>query len=360
MKKIYYLISTIFLMVVLFTLGVDPVSANEFKFSVTPIPSSKQIDSKVTYFDLKLKPKEQETLQVELANATDKEVVVDVSLNPARTNGSGVVEYRENKLKNTQNIPFDIKQYVEFPKQVKLAKHSKQKISFKVTMPDKGFDGILASGIQFREHGQEEKNKSNKNAIAINNTFSYVLALLIQQGSKTVTPQIVSDKASMETQQGRSDVILSLENKSSTYLNKMAIDADVYHEGEEKPVTGLIKKDMQFAPNSIMDYRISMGSNLVKPGKYTVKGTLYGEKSTLGTYEYNGQKYKYKFDINESFLVDGQKAKELNKDNVLIEKKEDNKVWIYFIIGLILLLLMAIGFIIYILRREKSNREEKK
>jgi hypothetical protein len=356
MKKIYYLLSTIALMVVVLIIQTPAVFANEFSFSVNPIPSAKQVDKTVTYFDLNLKPKEQETVQVELGNATDKEVVVDISINSAKTNGSGVVEYRPNKLKNTSNLPIDITKIVDFPKQVTIPAKSSQTVSFKISMPDVAFNGLLASGIQFREHGQEAKNQGNKNAVAINNTFSYVLAMLIRENDQTVSPKIVSDKAFMDTQQGRSNVILQLENEAAGYLNKMAIDAHVYYENEKNPVVGLDKKDMQFAPNSIMNYRIGVGSYNVKPGKYTVKGTLYGDKSTLGTYEYNGEKYKYKLAINESFEVSGQKAKELNKKNVLI-KKEGPNIWMYLVIGLAILLVLAAGFIIYILKKEKKENE---
>lgn len=357
MKKIYYLLSIVTLMAIVLMTQAPSVFANEFNFSVTPVPSSKQIDKTVTYFDLNLKQKEQETVQVQLGNTTDKEVVVDISINSAKTNSSGVVEYRPNKLKNTANLPVDVSKIVEFPKQVKIPAKSNQAVSFKITMPDVAFDGILASGIQFREHGQEAKNQGDKDAVTINNTFSYVLAMLIRENDQTVQPKIVSDKAFMETQQGRSNVILRLENTANGYLNKMAIDADVYYEKETKPVIGLTKKDMQFAPNSIMDYRIGMGSNEIKPGKYTVKGTLYGDKSTLGTYEYNGEKYKYKLDINETFEVSGTKAKELNKKNVMIKKDSPN-IWIYVVIGLTLLLVLAAGFIIYILKRDKTKKEK--
>lgn len=360
MKKIHALLGVIALTLVFFFSGVINASANEFKFSVKAIPSSKQINKEATYFDLALNPNDKETLQVELGNSTDKDVVVDLSFNTAKTNGSGVVEYRPNKLKSSNTLPFDLSKYIEFPKQVTIPKHGSKKVDFKVSMPDKSFDGILASGIQFREHGQEEKNKGKNSALAINNTFSYVLAFLIQQGKTDIAPKIVSNKATLETQQGRSTVLLNLENVKSSYLNKMAIDVDVYHDNDKESVTGIIKKDMQFAPNSIMDFRIGLGNKEVKPGKYTVKGTLYGDKSTLGTYEYKGEKYKYKLDINESFDVSGEKAQKLNKDNVLIPKKENNKIWIYIIIGLIILLILAVGIIIYILRKNKKKELNEK
>lgn len=353
MKRKVYLISFLVPLLMVFFIGSIDTYSSEFKFSVEPIQSSKQIDKTLTYFDLMLKENEQETLQVKLGNNTEKDVVVDISLNQATTNSNGVTEYRKNQLKNTKNLPVDIKEIVEFPNQITVPAKSEKIVDFKVKMPSKSFDGVLAGGIQFREHGQEESHENNKDAVAINNTFSYILAVIIRENENTVNPNVEMKKAFMETKYGRSNNVLEFHNLSSAYINKMALDAVVFYEDNDEPISSLQKKDMQFAPNSIMDFKIGMGDKKVKPGRYNVKGTLYGDKSSLGSYEFNEDKYHYKLDFSETYTVDSKMAKEINKQNVILE--DDNSSLIYIVIGLLILLIIATITIFYIINKNKKE-----
>lgn len=349
MKKIKYITISLILTTLFLIMGTTYGTAAEFKFSVKPIQSSKQIDKTLTYFDLLLKPKEEETLQVELENATDKDVLVDISVNTAKTNGNGVVEYRENDLKSTGNLPVDISKIVTFPKQVTVPKKGKITVDFKVKMPEKNFDGVLAGGIQFREHGQElVADKDDKDAVAINNTFSYVLAMIIRENQNDVTSNIKLEKAFMKTEYGRSNTILQLQNNSTSYLKQMVIDANVYREGDTEAVASIVKKEMQFAPNSIMDFRIGMANKKIDPGKYTVKGTLYGNESSIGEYSYDETNYHYRYNLEYSFEILPDEAKKINEANVNIEPENSNMfLYISIVVVLILIVVFLVIFIFY-------------
>lgn len=357
MKKIRYIIGSLLMTVMIIMTDNIYASAAEFKFSVNPIQSSKQLDKSLTYFDIMLKPNEQENLQVKLGNATDKDVKVDISINGAKTNGNGVVEYRNNKLKNTNNLPVDISNIVEFPDQVIVPAKSEKIVDFKIKMPEKFFDGLIAGGIQFRENGQENKSDDNKDAVAINNTFSYVLALLIRENENEVIPDVSLNKVFINTQYGRSNTILRLQNNSASYLNKMAIDAKVYYENSKDAISAIKKIDMQFAPNSIMDFRIGMGTKAINAGTYSMIGTLYGDKSSLGKYEYNGEKYRYKINLNQNFKVTNKNAKEVNEENIILEKN-NNKIWIIIILCLLVMIITLFAIIVFILKKRKKTSDK--
>lgn len=93
-----------------------------------------------------------------LRNDTDKEVKVGISINSAITNSNVIVEYGENKGKKDQSLAFDIKDYVQYPSSVRLKPKSEQTVSINVKMPNTPFDGVLASGITFKEETSDEAN----------------------------------------------------------------------------------------------------------------------------------------------------------------------------------------------------------
>lgn len=53
----------------------------------------------IGYFDLRMNPDQKQTVQIVLKNPTDQEITVEVSLNGAKTNMNGVIEYGPTNLK---------------------------------------------------------------------------------------------------------------------------------------------------------------------------------------------------------------------------------------------------------------------
>lgn len=63
------------------------------KFAVTAVIPENQIDKSQTYFDLKMQPGQKQTIQVQMKNDTNKEVVVESFANTAITNSNGITDY---------------------------------------------------------------------------------------------------------------------------------------------------------------------------------------------------------------------------------------------------------------------------
>ncbi|WP_317914836.1 WxL protein peptidoglycan domain-containing protein, partial [Carnobacterium maltaromaticum] len=55
---------------------IPQVNASQLKFSVEPVIPENQKDTSHSYFDLMMKPSEQQTLKVHMRNDTDNEVTV--------------------------------------------------------------------------------------------------------------------------------------------------------------------------------------------------------------------------------------------------------------------------------------------
>ena len=72
-------------------------------------------------------------------------------MNSATTNLNGVVEYGQNGIKPDKTLRFNLKDYVEAPKEIILPKHSQKTLPLTITMPKDSFDGVMVGGITLKE-----------------------------------------------------------------------------------------------------------------------------------------------------------------------------------------------------------------
>ena len=127
-------------------------------FYVKAILPNSQIDSSVSYFKLKLEPEQEEVLEVEVGNATDKEIVVKIEGNAAFTNNNGVVEYSETKKEQDSTLkhPFSKLAIIENNK-ITVPANETRIARIVVTMPKNPFDGVILGGLKFTLADTEEK-----------------------------------------------------------------------------------------------------------------------------------------------------------------------------------------------------------
>lgn len=108
MKSIKKIVSSLLVFVFLFNVFNLKANAAEMKFAVNAVIPENQVDKNQTYFDLKMEPGQKQTLQVQMKNDTDKEVVVETHANTAITNSNGITDYSviDPQLDSTLKIPF--------------------------------------------------------------------------------------------------------------------------------------------------------------------------------------------------------------------------------------------------------------
>lgn len=348
-----------FLVAIMSFFIVNPnVSASEFNFSVTPVITENQIDKQKTYFDLLLEPEQKETLTAKLRNDTDREVKVDVDINSATTNINGVVEYDKNNIKSAESLKYNLKDYVEVPKQISLAPKSESEIKIDVTMPKEKFDGIIAGGISFKEHKDEDKTSETSQGIAIKNEYSFVVALLLRQNKNSVEPNLVLHNVKADQVNARNVIFATVENDQKTYINQVTVDGEITKKGSKEMLYQENKEHMQFAPNSDFHFPISLKGDPLKAGNYHVKVVFYGNPTDKGSFtrknsEGENEKFQYRWVLEKDFTIDGKVARSLNEKDVSIKK---DYTWLYVLLGF-LLLLFAI-FVVWFIRR-KNKKEEK-
>lgn len=101
-------------------------------FEITPVQSSSQVDKRLSYFDLKLKPRQAQTVAVKIHNTASAPITINIGIAKATTNINGVVEYKHTNNRSA-NLSYDISKLVTTDEpQVKLLRGKSRRSSFKL------------------------------------------------------------------------------------------------------------------------------------------------------------------------------------------------------------------------------------
>lgn len=354
-KKLLFLVFIVATFLALPTTG----KAAEFNFAVKAEIPENQINKDVSYFDLKLDKGAKQTLTVDMRNDTDQEVLVDVAIASATTNINGVVEYSPNDIKPAKSLQYDIEDYVKVPENVKIPAKGSTKLNLEVSMPDQSFDGVMVGGITFKEHQDKTAEEKQGKGVSIDNKFSFVTGLVLQQNTNKVNPEVVLHDVKPNQLNFRNVIMATFENTQPTFINSMVVDAKVSKKGEDKPLYKLTKVGLQFAPNTSFDFPISLEGDSLEPGTYVAEYEIYGNKSEDGQFSFNvaegATKFANHWTLKKEFTVKAEVAKELNQKDVTIKK--ENNWWIYALIALVILLIIIVSVLLFIVLKKKDKQD---
>ncbi|MDR2058628.1 MAG: DUF916 and DUF3324 domain-containing protein [Lactococcus lactis] len=346
------------------------IYASSSNFNVSPEIPENQVDKNLGYFNLVMSPESQQTLSFKVNNATSKSITVEMAFAHSTTNGNGLAIYDSSKATKDSSLKYNIEDFVDIPKkEVTIAAHAQVIMTAKVSMP-KGMDtGILAGGFSFKEKEGNQESSSSK-GVSIKNEYRYVIALVTQQNTQKVSPQLRLNEVKATQVNSRNVFAANLQNISPTYLQDMNATATVKGVTNSELKYSFENSDMKMAPNSNFDFAIPVSikgnigdqsSKALEAGKYHLSMTVYGVKSATGAYEItvNGKSvnYEYKWTFEKDFEIAGEKAQKLNNSDPTVHYKEPIN-WLMIIgIALILIILLLI-FLIFSSRRKKENHQK--
>ncbi|GEK33433.1 DUF916 and DUF3324 domain-containing protein [Kurthia sibirica] len=341
-------ISVLFVSVLFFSATVaglmsKSASAAELNFSVTSVLPDNQIDKKQSYFDLKMKPGQEQTVYVMLDNATDKKVTVMVSANEAKTNINGTTQYDKNKIERDSTLNYSLEDIVTVKNKVVIPPKKKVKLPVHLKMPDKEVKGIILGGLSFQqkesELDQAEKDSAKENGMSIKNRFSYNLAMSLKMTDDQVEPELVLNKVEAQSINARTVITANIQNTQPMLMNQLEVNAFITKKGESEKLFKKNMKEMQMAPNSNFNYQIPLNGEQLEAGTYTADVTA---KSM-------GETWHWKKD----FTISSDEAKQLNKADV--DAKDDSinwTMWILIAVGIIIVLLL----LLILVRQNKNKR----
>ncbi|PGZ57895.1 cell wall anchor protein [Bacillus cereus] len=343
MKKSKWLATL--MLIFFFVMNIGRVDASMLKYSVEPVIPENQKDKKNTYFDLNMKPNDEQTIKIHMRNDTNEDVTVIPTIKTATTNINGIVEYGESNQKPDNTVPFKIEDIVSAKtKEVTIPKNGATDLELEIKMPKEEFDGILAGGITLQEKEKEgETKETKKEGLSIENRYAYTVAIVLHENDKPVEPKLALDKVEPSQVNARNVINATIQNPNPRYMNQLAVETKITRKGETEVLYSSEKKDMQMAPNTSFAYPTSLDGKELKAGKYTLDMTA---KSS-------GETWHFKKD----FEIKGEVAKKFNEKDVSIKK---DYTWVYIVVGFILILIAVLFIILFFRKKMKEKDKEAK
>ncbi|MFC6346066.1 DUF916 and DUF3324 domain-containing protein [Vagococcus carniphilus] len=326
--------------ILLFLIGIR-TEASELNFSVASVIPENQVDKSKTYFDLMVKPNEEQKIAIEINNTSNKEITVIPTISNATTNLNGVVEYTLSKDKLNKGTPVEIEEILTLPenqKEVKVPKNVQSQLILNLKMPKEKFDGIVAGGITLQEKKEEKTDEDENKGMTIKNYHAYTIAVLVREEKKDYTPELELENVKVGQQNYRNVILTKLKNPVPDFLNELETNSTVTKKGESQVLYTSEKKNMQMAPNSSFQLPIPIEDKM-KPGTYTLKMTAKSSDK--------------KWEFVKDFSIGEKEARKFNEADVTLPK-DNNKL---IIIGLSIAILVLILIILLLTKNKKKQKK---
>lgn len=320
-----------------------PVTAADtgVDYSVVPLLPDNQLDRGKSFFDLRVKPEEKQTIKLQIENYSDQEQSYFIEVNTAQTNGNLTIDYGKTEIPKNSINKQPISEYVNYPKKVTVPSKKAGVVSLDISVPQQSFDGVLLGGIQVKkDFSNEEKSKDQ-----ISSEYAYVIGLMLSENDQPVAPELLYKGIEAKELTNNAGLAVSLENPAPINIKKVSLTANVYPEDAEKPVITRTIEEGGIAPASRFDLHLFNGeAGSTKPltaGNYLLE--LHAEDEAGHTWQ-----FKEKFEITK------KEASVVN--NQVFQVEEDTNNWLYIIIGILTALLLSLlVYFVYTKQKRKKN-----
>lgn len=346
-NKLIYIVTIVFTSLIILTgrpiktLAEDG-GATGFLYEIQ-FPENQQKEA--GYFDLKMNPGQSQKVPILLKNPSDKEITVEVSLNGAKTNSNGVLEYGPINIQKDASLKYDFVDVVRAPKKVVLSPKSEQNLELEVTMPQVSFDGLIVGGIQLKKADEEEQEtKSGANVI---NKYAYVIAMVLQETDINLMPELELNKVKAGQSNAQNVIYADISNIEANFLDNLSMEVQIMSEKSDEVLYETKKSSMRMAPNSNMQFPVSMQGEKMVAGKYRA--------SILAT---SGDR---KWEWDETFEITAEEADKFNREDIgLVQEKGINWLLIVGVAVGLFIVIVTIFFIIHTIhkKREAAKKAE--
>lgn len=332
MKNISYL--KLFMIVCIWILLCNPVfvsaeAGSEAEFIVRAVIPDNQADLEHTYFDLNMEVSGEQTVEVEIWNLTDQEIQVEAQIHSASTNKNGVIEYGETGNQPDDTLPYSMEELITCDNLVTVPANSTTMLELYIQMPEEEYEGILAGGITLKLVEDEETEAADSaDNLAIQNTYSYVIGIILRESEKEVEPALVLNDISYDKAAGASVISANIQNIMAAYTNNLEISAWITRKGTKGTLYQAFGENMRMAPNSNFNFQIDLKGKSLNEGDFTIYITARTAEK-----EWNWEK---DFTVESGIVYAGETK--------VYEEKSTGYLWLIAVIPAIFLLAAVIVY----------------
>lgn len=305
-------------------------------YSVRAILPENQIENGHSYFNLRVKPNDQQLLETEIFNHEAKPITVHLSVRNSSTNENGLIVY-EDMEKHWDDDVLQLTEVLQFREEtVVVPPKGSIKAFAELQMPDQPFDGVILGGLHFEKEADDKRTEG----VSIQNRYAYVIGVVLSQSDKEIPIDLQLKGVRAELVNHRTANVITLENRSPNIVEGLAIDAKIYQSDKTEPVKEKMKEQISMAPYTTIDFVIDWDNQKLEPGSYTAVVEAKVETS--------------RWNWEESFTIEENEAATINKEAV---KLEDDKVNLngFVLTSTSILLIIIITLLIYIRKLKKAQ-----
>ncbi|MGG5342828.1 DUF916 and DUF3324 domain-containing protein [Enterococcus sp. AZ192] len=337
----------LFLITFLYIIGLTGFSSNAYAigFTYETKKPENQINQEVGYFDLRMAPGQKQKVTIDLTNENDNEVEAVVSLNSAKTNGNGVIEYGPVEIDIDKSMKYNFADIVKAPESIKIPAKSTVPLELEITMPDSSYDGVISGGIELKDKVDEKERAKQKGVI---NEYAYAIGMLLTETDKVVEPNLELNKVYAGLNNYRNSVFVNFSNVEAAYLEDLTMDVQISQKGSETVLYDTRKAGMRVAPNSMVDFPVSMNGEKMLPGDYSAHVVASTKDK--------------KWEWDQEFTITDEEADKYNDQDVeLTQEQGINWKLIAMIVGGAIAVIIVIFVIVrLILNKNKKKKKSKK
>ncbi|MGO2266746.1 MAG: DUF916 domain-containing protein [Vagococcus salmoninarum] len=181
----------IILFAALITMYPTKSSAAGMPFTVDAILPDNQVTLDNTFFDLKVKPSQQQELEFEVSNTADRDIKIAIDLNPGWTNQNGVLSYAQTDKKVDESLKTPITKLIkDSTRTIYLEKGETKSVYFTLNVPSEEFLGIIIGGFTFKEVQKDDEKKNTSNDVVIKNEIQLVKGIRIRESDQEILEKL--------------------------------------------------------------------------------------------------------------------------------------------------------------------------
>lgn len=293
--------------------------------------------------NLKMTRKQFQEVTVVINNLGSAELTLLLSINGARTNPNGGLEYGPSLFKKDQSMQVDLPELIKIPQELTIPANSTANLILGIQMPEIAFGGIVTGGIQMIEKDQEEEESQGTTIV---NKIAYLFGVTLQMLDEEVKPELQLNKAYPGQANYRNSIFLDIANIEPMILRGLMLEAKITKKDKKDLLFESKKNNMEMAPNTIMSYPISLSGEAMSAGNYTAHVTAKAQ----------GKEWKWQ----NNFTITTEQADKFNQEDVsLVQDRGLNWQLIVLIFGGGLLVL-AISYLGIKAVNKKSDTRKRK
>ena len=297
MSRVFKRITMLIVPVIMAAMLIIPAAAMDF--SVRAVLPENQRQNGSLFFDVLVRPGQEQELVIEIINTSDAEILVLVEAITATTSRNGQINYTSHGELD-ESMKYSFEELVLAPESYHtIPALSAIQVPIELTIPDEPFDGAMLGSIRvLREATQEEKDAAG----AVVNQFAHVTAVRLVQSedAEALAADFLMGDITAELVNYRASIIANIRNPQPMIIKGARATATIFERGSNQAIFEHTLENLDFAPNSIFPFSfIDREGYGISAGDYTAKIDI----------EFNGQNWSF----DEDFTIEPQVAASMNE-----------------------------------------------